>query len=141
MRVECEELAKKLNCNNIEFLGYVTHPAMAAYLSKSDVTINSFAKGVAQSIVNKVGDYLAAGKPMINTLENKECCTLINDNVVGINVPAEIPNELANAINKMFSSEEMRVSYGNNARLLAEMKFDRKTSYMEIIDLISSLKK
>lgn len=114
---------------------------MAAYLSKSDVTINSFAKGVAQSIVNKVGDYLAAGKPMINTLENKECCTLINDNVVGINVPAEIPNELANAINKMFSSEEMRVSYGNNARLLAEMKFDRKTSYMEIIDLISSLKK
>ena len=141
LRVECEELAKKLNCNNIEFLGYVTHPAMAAYLSKSDVTINSFAKGVAQSIVNKVGDYLAAGKPMINTLENKECCTLINDNVVGINVPAEIPNELANAINKMFSSEEMRVSYGNNARLLAEMKFDRKTSYMEIIDLISSLKK
>lgn len=115
--------------------------SMAAYLSKSDVTINSFAKGVAQSIVNKVGDYLAAGKPMINTLENKECCTLINDNVVGINVPAEIPNELANAINKMFSSEEMRVSYGNNARLLAEMKFDRKTSYMEIIDLISSLKK
>ena len=141
LRVECEELAKKLKCNNIEFLGYVTHPAMAAYLSKSDVTINSFAKGVAQSIVNKVGDYLAAGKPMINTLENKECCTLINDNVVGINVPAEIPNELANAINKMFSSEEMRVSYGNNARLLAEMKFDRKTSYMEIIDLISSLKK
>ena len=141
LRVECEELAKKLNCNNIEFLGYVTHPAMAAYLSKSDVTINSFAKGVAQSIVNKVGDYLAAGKPMINTLENKECCTLINDNVVGINVPAEITNELANAINKMFSSEEMRVSYGNNARLLAEMKFDRKTSYMEIIDLISSLKK
>lgn len=43
LRVECEELAKKLNCNNIEFLGYVTHPAMAAYLSKSDVTINSFA--------------------------------------------------------------------------------------------------
>ena len=25
LRVECEELAKKLNCNNIEFLGYVTH--------------------------------------------------------------------------------------------------------------------
>ena len=71
----------------------------------------------------------------------RDSCTLINDNVVGINVPAEIPNELANAINKMFSSEEMRVSYGNNARLLAEMKFDRKTSYMEIIDLISSLKK
>lgn len=98
-----------MNCNNIEFLGYVTHPAMAAYLSKSDVTINSFAKGVAQSIVNKVGDYLAAGKPMINTLENKECCTLINDNVVGINVPAEIPNELANAINKMFVRRNARI--------------------------------
>ncbi|MCI7491652.1 MAG: glycosyltransferase family 4 protein [Lachnobacterium sp.] len=139
LRAECEEIAKKLNCNNIEFLGYVAHPVMAAYLSKSNVTINSFAKGVAQSIVNKVGDYLAAGKPIINTLENKECCALITDNAVGINVPAENPNELVNAINKMYLSEEMRVSFGNNARLLAEKKFDRKTTYMEIIDLILSL--
>ena len=128
-----------MNCYNIEFLGYVTHPIMAAYLSKSDVTINSFARGVAQSIVNKVGDYLAAGKPMINTLENKECCALITDNAVGINVSAENPNELVNAINKMYLSKEMRMSFGNNARLLAEKRFDRKTSYMEIIDLILSL--
>ena len=141
LRVECEELAKKLHCNNIEFLGYVTHPVMAAYLIKSDVTINSFAKGAAQSIVNKVGDYLAAGKPMINTLENKECCALITNNSVGINVPAENTIELVNAINELYLSEEMRISLGNNARLLAEQKFDRKASYMEIIDLISSLRR
>lgn len=141
LRAECEELAKKLHCNNIEFLGYVTHSVMVAYLIKSDVTINSFAKGVAQSIVNKVGDYLAAGKPMINTLENKECCALITNNSVGINVPAENTIELVNAINELYLSEEMRVSLGNNARLLAEQKFDRKTSYMEIIDLISSFRR
>ena len=91
--------------------------------------------------VNKVGDYLAAGKPIINTLENKECCALITNNSVGINVPAENTIELVNAINELYLSEEMRISLGNNARLLAEQKFDRKASYMEIIDLISSLRR
>ena len=41
--------------------------------------INSFAKGAPQSIVNKIGDYLAAEKPMVNTLENEEMCKLVSD--------------------------------------------------------------
>ena len=141
LRAECEELANKLKCDNIQFLGYVSHPLMAAYLAKADITINSFAKGVAQSIVNKVGDYLASGKPMINTLENKECCTLIAKYNVGINVPAENPDELVKAIELLYSSKAKCEEMGANARRLAENKFDRKTSYREILELISTLSK
>ena len=141
LRTECEQLANKLKCDNIQFLGYVSHPLMAAYLSRADITINSFAKGVAQSIVNKVGDYLASGKPMINTLENKECCTLITKNNVGINVPAENPDELVKAIELLYSSKDKCEEMGVNARRLAENKFDRKTSYREILELISLLSK
>lgn len=141
LRAECEELAMKLQCDNIEFLGYVSHPLMAAYLVKSDITINSFAKGVAQSIVNKVGDYLAAGKPMINTLENSECCRLISNNNIGVNISAENPEELVEAIEMLYLQKEKCDEMGANARKLAENKFDRKTSYKEIVELVSSLEK
>ena len=45
---------------------------MAAYLAKSDILVNSFVKKAPQSIVTKIGDYLAAGKPMINTCMSPE---------------------------------------------------------------------
>lgn len=40
-------LAKTFGCNNVEFLGYVTYPLMVAYLVKSHILINSFAKGAS----------------------------------------------------------------------------------------------
>lgn len=135
LRADCEKLAEDLNCRNIDFLGYVSHSVMAAYLTKSDITINSFAKGAAQSIVNKIGDYLAAGKPMINTLENEECCKLVNDFNVGINVPPEKPEVLVSEIIKLYNSRELCSLMGLNSRKLAEQKFDRETSYKEIVNL------
>ena len=137
LKDETEQLSKDLGCNNIEFTGYLPHPLMAAYLVRSDVLINSFAKGASQSIVNKIGDYLAAGKPIVNTLENKEMQKLIHDHEVGINVHAEDPEALVKAIKKVFNNEKMM----KNSRKLAEEKFDRKTSYKEISELVSLIMK
>lgn len=136
LKDEVEKLAKDLGCDNIEFLGYVAHPLMAAYLVKSDILINSFAKGAPQSIVNKIGDYLAAGKPVINTLENSEMCKLVDDHGIGVNVPAEDAYALEKAIQILtVSSKDM----GRYARILAETRFDRKTSYKEIVRLACSI--
>lgn len=136
LKEEVEKLSNELGCDNVEFLGYVAHPLMAAYLVKSDMLINSFAKGAPQSIVNKVGDYLSAGKPMINTLENAEMCELVNRYKFGLNIPAENPDELVKAILSLMESQDMMCE---NARNLAEQKFDRKTSYKEIVELVSFL--
>ncbi len=136
LKDEAEELASQLKCTNIEFLGYVAHPLMAAYLVKSDILINSFAKGAPQSIVNKIGDYLAAGKPMINTLENEEMCNLIDDYGFGANIPAEDPKKLGDAICSIAEDEKCIEILGKKARILAEKKFDRKTSYREIVELV-----
>ena len=136
LKEDNERLSNELECDNVEFLGYVAHPLMAAYLSKSDMLVNSFAKGAPQSIVNKVGDYLSAGKPMINTLENKEMIKLVDDYGFGVNVEAENPDELVKAITFLKEGNEDMCS---KARRLAEEKFDRKTSYREIVMLVESL--
>lgn len=67
MKDELEKLAKDNKIKNVEFVGYAPYDKMAAYLAESDILVNSFVKKAPQSIVTKIGDYLAAGKAMINT--------------------------------------------------------------------------
>lgn len=130
---ELEQLSKDLNCTNVEFLGYIPYPKMAAYLTKSDVVVNSFVKGAPQSIVNKVGDYLASGKPIINTLENPVFCRLVAENDVGINIEPGNVTALQNAVERYLNDTENCKNTGKKARQLAEQKFDRDVAYKEIL--------
>ena len=65
-REKLQALAAELDAP-ADFLGYQDYEHMAAYLCASDIVVNSLVKSAAQSIVTKIGDYLASGKPMINT--------------------------------------------------------------------------
>lgn len=124
------------NMENIHFWGFISYPKMAAVLVKSDVVVNSFIKGAPQSIVNKVGDYLASGRPMINTLENPVFCKLIEENDVGINVEPENVDVLVDVIEKYMLSDN---GQGKKARKLAEERFDRKHSYEKIAKMVGAL--
>lgn len=125
LKDELEEYSKDME--NIHFWGFTPYPKMAAVLSKSDVVVNSFVKGAPQSIVNKIGDYLASGKPMINTLENPVFCKLIEENQVGVNVEPGDVDKLANVVLVFLNGENEK--QGEKARKLAENEFDRLNSY------------
>lgn len=132
-----DELEKySQDMDNIHFWGFTPYPKMAAVLSKSDVVVNSFVKGAPQSIVNKVGDYLASGKPMINTLENPVFCKLVEKNNIGINVEPENVKQLAEVIEKYMVNNDKQ---GKNARILAKTQFDRKVTYQSIVEIINDI--
>lgn len=131
LKDELEAYSKDMD--NVHFWGFTPYPKMAAVLAKSDVVVNSFIKGAPQSIVNKVGDYLASGKPMINTLENPVFCRLIEENQVGVNVEPGNVEALKSAIEKYIGGNE---SQGENARRLAESEFDRKVTYKDIVSSV-----
>lgn len=128
LKDELEAYSKDMD--NVHFWGFTPYPKMAAVLAKSDVVVNSFIKGAPQSIVNKVGDYLASGKPMINTLENPVFCKLIDENQVGVNVEPENVEVLKAAIEIYIDGDG---GQGENARRLAESEFDRKVAYKDIV--------
>lgn len=132
-------LVRELQCSNIELMGYVDYPKMAAYLTLADVTINSFIKGAPQSIVNKIGDYLASESAMINTLENQEFIDLVNVEGFGINVQPENVEVLVNAIIRLYENPELTKQYSKNARKCAEEKFDVAVSYREIVEMVEAL--
>jgi glycosyltransferase involved in cell wall biosynthesis len=131
-----EELARTLD-GNTTFIGYLDYPQMAAYLACSDVLVNSLVRKAPQSIVNKIADYTAAGKPLINTGESLELKTLIEHEGIGINVRAESTEVLADAIESLFNDPQRRREMGRNARRLATERFDRALSYQQIIELIT----
>jgi glycosyltransferase involved in cell wall biosynthesis len=134
-----ENLADELHCKNVEFLGYLPYPKMAAYLNQSDVLINSFVKGAPQSIVNKIGDYLAAAKPMINTLENEEFQELVEERQFGKNIAPEAIDELSEAVLDYYQHPDMARDHGRHARRTAEELFDRKKTYQKILEIIEAV--
>ena len=139
MKEELEELANSRKISNVEFVGYAPYDLMAAYLKKSDILVNSFVKKAPQSIVTKIGDYLAAGKPMINTCMSPEFRKKVERDGFGINIEPEDVRELVNAVEWMYENEAERNDMGNRARKIAEEQFDRPVSYGKIEAMISSL--
>ena len=139
LKEELENLAKEKECANVEFVGYAPYPKMAAYLAKSDILVNSFVKKAPQSIVTKIGDYLAAGKPMINTCMSPEFRQKVEADGFGINILPEDVKILTDAILDLYKDKEGCRIMGEKARKIAEEQFDRPESYKKIIELIEEL--
>lgn len=141
LKDELEELAASRNISNVEFVGYAPYDKMAAYLKASDILVNSFVKKAPQSIVTKIGDYLAAGKAMINTCMSPEFRAKVENDGFGINIEPEDAVILADAVERLYRDEEERVKMGRRARMIAEEQFDRPKSYQKIAELIEKLLK
>ena len=139
LKEELENLAKEKECTNVEFVGYAPYPKMAAYLAKSDILVNSFVKKAPQSIVTKIGDYLAAGKPMINTCMSPEFRRKVETDGFGMNILPEDVKILTDAIVDLYKDKDGCRIMGEKARKIAEEQFDRPESYKKIIELIEEL--
>lgn len=136
---ELEHLVKEKQITNVEFVGYVPYGEMAAYLVKSDLLVNSFVRKAPQSIVTKIGDYLAAGKPMINTCMSAEFRSKVERDGFGINIEPENVKELADAVEQLYQDHEGRSRMGIQARKVAKEQFDRPVSYEKIETMIREL--
>ncbi len=124
---------KKINC---EFTGMLKYEEMVGKLCSCDIAVNPITKGAAQSIINKVGDYAAAGLPVINTQENREYKSLVEDYQIGFNVIPNDAKDMADKIEILYKDESLRKILGNNNRKLAEEKFDRSKTYLKIKELL-----
>lgn len=134
-----KKYATEIGADNVDFVGFVDYEMMAAYLSKSDMTINAIKKQASQSIINKVADYFAAGIPMLNSCCCQEQLDMVDNYHVGINYEPGNVDNLCDCIINLAKDEELRNEMGKNARKLAEDKFDRRNSYKELINRIDTV--
>lgn len=119
-----------------EFTGKLEYDRMVSVLKFCDVALNPIKPKSASSIINKVGDYAAAGIPVINTQENEEYRKLLNEYNAGLNCRSNTPEELAENILMLYHDENLRREMGTNNRTLAEQMFNRAVTYKEITELV-----
>lgn len=124
---------------NTQFFGKKTYQEMAGMLCDCDIVVNPIVKGSVASIINKVGDYALAGKPVINTQESYEYRQLVEKYMCGINCNCGDSDDVADAIEKLALDPELRKLMGTNARRLGKEKFDRRNTYPQIVSEIERL--
>ncbi|MFP7479732.1 glycosyltransferase family 4 protein [Terribacillus saccharophilus] len=130
-----EDYAKQRNINHI-FTGRLQYEEMVTYLRNCDIAVNPIKKRSAASIINKVGDYAAAGLPVINTQESEEYRGLLEKYEAGLNCQNDNHIDIAEKIRLLISNSDLIKRLGKNSRLLAERKFDRRSNYKSIISKI-----
>jgi len=118
------------------FTGRLPYVEMVGILGVCDIAVNPISKGAAQSIINKHGDYAAAGLPVINTQECLEYRNLVDAYQMGLNCNNNDSGDLAEKILVLLKDNELRIQMGKNSRRLAEDKFDRYKTYEKIKKLI-----
>lgn len=130
-----QNYANKLGVDTL-FTGRLPYNEMCGVLVQCDIVVNPISKGAAQSIINKHGDYAASGVPVLNTQECKEYQKLVDDYHMGINCKNNDANDLSNRLLYLLTNEKERKNMGKGARKCAIEKFDRKKTYIELLNVI-----
>lgn len=138
IREELEVLVAESGCD-ADFMGYMPYPVMAAHLVASDVLVNSLVENAPQSVPTKIGDYLAAGKPMLSTSMSPEFWAKVEADGFGVNVRPGDVDGLVTTLESLIADDEGRARMGSAARRIAEQQFDRKHSYQQLVELVDGL--
>lgn len=137
LRDKFEQYAKDSGID-YEFTGRLEYPKMIELLSSCDIAVNPIVGKSVASIINKVGDYAAAGLPVINTQECDEYKELLIKYNAGINCKNGDVEDISNGIERLVKDKNLRSKLGKGNRKLAIEKFDRDKTYDKIIDEIIS---
>lgn len=128
---------KKISGNlPIDFMGRLDYRKMVGELCACDIAVNPIRQGAAQSIINKHGDYAAAGLPVVSTQESPEYRELLSKYNCGITCGVNDVQAVADSIEDLILHKEKRIEMVENSRRMAEELFDRSVTYKQIIDKI-----
>lgn len=135
LKPDFEDYAKNKNIN-YEFTGRLDYQKMVGILCSCDIAVNPINGFSVSSIINKVGDYAAAGLPVINTQNSAEYRELLDKYHAGLNCINGDVKDIAEKMEKLVSNKKERITMGKANRLMATELFDRNKTYNEIIKRI-----
>lgn len=130
------ELYVKKERVDAEFTGWLPYSQMCDLLCACDIAVNPIVGTSVASIINKHGDYAAAGIPVINTQTSLEYRALVEEYNMGFNCENGNAEEIAGQIRVLMSDKELCKKMGLNARKCALEKFNRNEIYKIVIKTI-----
>lgn len=113
--------------DKVSFLGFVDNDTLKDYLGKASlVIINKYpTQQNKYCFSTKLGEYMAAGKPIIITNVG-EAMNWLTDKKDAIIIPSQDTDALADAIVELVNDDRLRRTLGQNARVSCKQSFDYK---------------
>lgn len=131
---EAKKLAHELRLNDhLIFTGEVPHRDIPLYIAAADVTVACFEDNEQSRCKSplKVVEYMASGKAIVASRMG-EVQKMIGD--CGILVDPEDPNHIAQGVNTLIDTPQLREKLGNLARTRAETIYSWKQSAHALIE-------
>lgn len=126
---------------NVSLVGRFPPTAMPSLLAQASALLVSLARSpiLAQTVPSKVQAYLAAGRPIIASMDG-EGARVVEEAAAGLGCPAEDSVKLAEAVRRLYSaSQDERERMGRNGRRFYEEHFDPETLATELAALIGEV--
>ena len=132
---KCKSMAEGLD--NITFHGRHSLSEMPRFYAMADAMIVSLVKdpGLSANLPGKVQSYLAAGKPVIGSI-NGETARVIREADCGMCAPAEDPAALAEVMRQVAAQPEKLKQYGENARRYYYENFHKEYFISELTKVL-----
>jgi glycosyltransferase involved in cell wall biosynthesis len=112
---------------------------MMAYLTASERAVNPIIGTSVSTNINKGADYAVAGVPVVNTQNSAEYRALLEEYNCGVNCKPDDARSVADAIEKLYRDNDLRLLMSENAKCMGAEKFDRRETYGKIVSLLKEL--
>lgn len=135
-----EKLVAKLGLKSIvTFHGELRLEELRGLLESCHVGLNALKRASWIAMPNKIGDYFAAGLPVLHSLETGELAMLIRERDMGRCFRAGSVASCANAIRHCIENREHLAVQSKNARRFALTSLDRTKIYPDMVRWLESL--
>lgn len=123
-----EKKATDLKLNNVKFLPLQPKEVYPLILDASDICLVTLNKNVITPVVpSKLLSIMASGRPVVASMNlNGDSPKIIKAARCGFYVEAGNPEQLSEAILKLYHNSALRDGFGRNGREYAEKHFSRK---------------
>lgn len=135
-RESYEKLAAGLK--NIVFTGWLNADGIASMMRVARVAIAAYRKGAPQGLPNKIFEYMAAGLPILSSLEG-ECRLFLDENECGLSYPPGSTAGFFNALMSLTENEKLAGDLGAKALSAFRQRYSARIIYPQIIEHIAGM--
>ena len=140
-KAEAVARAGELELKNVTFRTFVDRSELNTSLNASDVSVVAFKEGMAGiSVPSRLYNLMAAGKPILAVVDDdSEVADVIREAEIGVTVPPESPEKLAEQILSLKNDGDLRVKMAENSRNEAVARYSYDAIKQQYRDLFDSL--
>lgn len=127
-------IIKSRKLKNIVYVGTLDAREVTNLYGYCDIALSTYIAGSTVSMPLKAYDYMAAGLPIVNSLD-REFGSIIRDNNIGIQYEPQNAFSLASSIQRLVDSSAMREEMRKNATQLA-FSFNEAVQHRKFVKII-----